>query len=273
VTIRQRTPFRRIDLQEFDHRRRDDALVLDVRNARAFHESHIDGALHVSHANVSALIDGTARNKPILIYCYHGNASQEFGQLFSDFGFCNVYSLEGGYEAWRSRQDAVEKPATAAALQHWLVEQGFPPEGIISVIANATTPLMKAAHSGDSVFACLLIEQGALFNARNADGNNALWLAWVGRYLDMIDLLVEAGIDINNRNDNGATALMYAASAGIATVVERLLARGADIAPETLHGFTALDMAATMECLALPRKAGHGKGVANARQLSSASGP
>ena len=90
-------------------------------------------------------------------------------------------------------------------------------------------------------------------NARNADGNNALWLACVGGHLEMLDTLVEAGVDIDNRNDNGATPLMYAASSGKATVVERLLAKGADVTPETLDGFSALDLAQTIECLTLLR--------------------
>ena len=112
---------------------------------------------------------------------------------------------------------------------------------------------MKASHVGDDRIARLLIAAGARVNARNDDGNNALWLACVGNHLDLIDTLVEAGIDIDNRNDNGATALMYAASSGKAGVVERLLAKGADVSPETLDGFTALDLAQTIECLQLLR--------------------
>jgi thiosulfate/3-mercaptopyruvate sulfurtransferase len=243
-------------VREFDHLR-DNALVLDVRNARAFHEGHIEGAVHVSHANVSALIDGTARNTPILIYCYHGNASREFGQIFSDFGFSNVCSVDGGYEAWRQQPHAgVGNVAVEPTLRLWLIEQGFSPDDVNAVIANATTPLMRAAHVGSTTVLRMLIAHGATLNARNADGNNALWLACVGRHHGAVDLLIECGIDIDNRNDNGATPLMYAASAGIADVVERLLARGADIAAETLDGFTALDLAGTIECLTLLRRAG-----------------
>jgi ankyrin repeat protein len=112
---------------------------------------------------------------------------------------------------------------------------------------------MKASHNGDRGIVRLLIAAGTEVNARNADGNNALWLACVGSHLDIIDMLVAAGIEIDNRNDNGATPLMYAASSGKAAIVERLLARGADVAAETLDGFSALDLAGTIECLALLR--------------------
>lgn len=252
--MRQRIPFRRIDVAEFETLRRNDALLLDVRNARSFHEGHIDGALHVSHANVSALIEGTSRDRPVLIYCYHGNASQEFGQLFSDFGFREVCSLDGGIEAWRHHHARAATPIDAP-LAHWLSAYGFPCDDINAVIANETTPLMKAAHIGNVEIVRLLVKHGAQLDARNADGNNALWLACVGRHLDVIDLLVDSGIDMDNRNDNGATPLMYAASSGIADVVAHLLAKGADTAPETLDGFTALDLAGTIECLTLLRRA------------------
>jgi thiosulfate/3-mercaptopyruvate sulfurtransferase len=256
--MRQRTPFQRIDVIRAEGLfERGDLLVLDARDPGSFEKSHVDGAQHISSANLSALVGGTARTRPILIYCYHGNASQEYAQTFSDFGFGEVYSLDGGYEAWRARLPASGTAMPGAALQEWLIAHGFPAAGIDAVIANATTPLMKASHGGNREIVRALLEAGADVNAENDDGNNALWLACVGSHLDIVDLLVAAGIYIDNRNDNGATPLMYAASSGKAAVVERLLARGADVTPETLDGFSALDLAGTIECLALLRPRRH----------------
>ena len=99
--MRPRTPFRRIGVSEFDALRRNDSLVLDVRDRASFDGAHIEAAQHVSHANLSDVLGVTARTRPVLIYCYHGNASREYAQIFSDFGFAEVYSLDGGYEAWR----------------------------------------------------------------------------------------------------------------------------------------------------------------------------
>jgi thiosulfate/3-mercaptopyruvate sulfurtransferase len=247
-----RTPFRRIDVDEGAAViRRGDALILDVRDAGSFQKAHVDGAQHASSANLSAIISGTRKDRPVLIYCYHGNASREFAKIFSDFGFTEVYSLDGGYEVWRTAPRAAAVTKLDAALQPWLAEHGFP--DIDAIIANATTPLMKASHRGEIAIVRVLIAAGSPLDARNADGNNALWLACVGGHLDVIDILVEAEIDLNNRNDNGATALMYGASSGKADVVARLLAKGADHSPETLDGFTALDLASTVECLALLR--------------------
>jgi len=270
--MRQRVPFQRIDVQRAEaillH---GDPLVLDARDASSFATSHIDGAEPVSSANLGSLIGATAKNRPVLIYCYHGNASQEYAQMFSDFGFAEVYSLDGGYETWRARSPASGSPPLDAGLQDWLAAQQFPAAGIDTVIANAMTPLMTAAHRGEREIVRLLIAAGAQPNARNAEGNNALWFACVGSHPDIIDLLAEAGIDIDNRNDSGATPLMYAASSGKAAIVERLLAKGADVALETPDGFSALDLASTIEVLALlrPRR----RAIAAAATLNSASTP
>jgi len=252
----QRAAYRRISVVEAQELiGAGNALLLDVREAAAFKRGHIDGARNVSMSTLEAIFQGTSKSRPILIYCYHGNASRHYAQIFSDFGYTKVYSVEGGYQAWHDWLRAPVARPLDEALQQWLVTQGFRPARLDSVIANGTTPLMKASHSGRSDIVSLLIAAGAQLDAGNADGNNALWLACVGGHLDIIDLLIEAGIDIDNQNDNGATPLMYAASSGKAAVVERLLAKGADIAPETLDGFTALDMAASIECLALLRAA------------------
>ncbi|MGJ5181960.1 ankyrin repeat domain-containing protein [Bradyrhizobium oligotrophicum] len=231
-------------------------LRFDVRDQASFNAAHIAGAQHLTQRNLPELIAGTTRRTAILIYCYHGHASQDYAQTLSDFGFTEVYSLDGGYEAWRQCLPARSGSADISpALAAWLAAQGFPADGVDATIANRTTPLMKAAHLGNVAVIRELLAAGAAIAARNADGNNALWLACVGHHLDAIDALVEAGVDIDNSNDNGATALMYASSSGKAEVVAHLLAKGADISTETLDGFSALDMAASLECLALLRHA------------------
>jgi thiosulfate/3-mercaptopyruvate sulfurtransferase len=79
---------------------RDGAVVLDVRALDAFNQGHIEGARHMTMDDVAGLLSETPKDAPILIYCYRGNASQEFARIFSDFRFHEVYSLDGGYEAW-----------------------------------------------------------------------------------------------------------------------------------------------------------------------------
>src|SRR6266702_6898356 len=120
--MKQRTPFQRINIHSAEallsHH---DPLVLDARDAGSFATSCIDGAHPISSANLGAVIGATAKTRPILIYCYHGNASREYAQTFSDFGFSEVYSLDGGYEAWRTRSAADDSVKLDAALRDLLV--------------------------------------------------------------------------------------------------------------------------------------------------------
>ena len=255
--MRERAQFKCIGIAEAETLiKREGTLIVDVRDPGSYSRARINGAKLVSMRNISDVIAETMKDTPILIYCYRGHASREYAQVFTDFGFSDVYSLDGGYEAWRARpKTTAAGPVPSARLQQWLRAQGYPPADVNAKTANDMTPLMKASQIGDIDAVRMLIAAGAALDSRNGDGNNAIWLACFGDHLDVIDLLVEAGMDINNRNDNGATALMYAASAGKAAVVGRLLEKGADVTPETQDGFSALDLASTVDCLQLLRRA------------------
>jgi thiosulfate/3-mercaptopyruvate sulfurtransferase len=83
---------------------RPDVVILDVRDAASFHHSHIPAAVNVHQDNVFPVLQATPKEQPVLIYCYHGHASQTYAQLFADFGFHEVYSLDGGYTQWDAEQ-------------------------------------------------------------------------------------------------------------------------------------------------------------------------
>jgi thiosulfate/3-mercaptopyruvate sulfurtransferase len=240
----------------------DNVCVLDSRDADAFAKEHLSGAIRLHTGNLDALILGTPKQRPILIYCYHGNASQQYANMFADFGFAKVHDLIGGFEAWRAylARTAAESAASPAVLPaptllRWMAAQGFTGNDINATIANRSTPLMQAARLGELAIAEELLNCGASLNATNLDGNNALWLACFGGNVALVARLVAKGIAINHQNDNGASCLMYAASAGKTDVVACLLKGGADTSLKSLDDFTALDMAANIECLNLLRKA------------------
>jgi rhodanese-related sulfurtransferase len=246
--------FRRIDAATASQLlSRDDVRVFDSRDAASFERVHIAGARRLSGANLDATLLGTPKTVPVLLVCYHGNASQTYGQMFADFGFAEVYSLDGGFAAWQRLQRKTAPPTLGPQLAQWLQQHGYPDGDPDAVGEHGMTPLMRASKLGDAETVFELLQAGAALDATNADGNNALWLACVGESLDAMDVLIRAGIDLDNQNDNGATCLMYAASTGKHAVVEMLLASGADSRLTTLDDFSALDMAATIECLRLLR--------------------
>ncbi|MBI2731848.1 MAG: hypothetical protein HYX44_00585 [Aquabacterium sp.] len=77
-----------------------DALVLDARQERHHAQGHLAGSLRLDGRNHERLLMHEARSRPVLIYCYHGHASQTYAEMFVDFGFEQVADLIGGWDAW-----------------------------------------------------------------------------------------------------------------------------------------------------------------------------
>lgn len=237
------------------------ALILDARDERAHTQSHLDGSVRLDGRNHERLLMREAKERPIFIYCYHGNASQTYADMFVDFGFAQVADLIGGWEAWQQQDQgwaprsalATPWPGLPPALQQWLQSHGF--EGVDAVGPHGNTPLMAAAWRGELGVVEALLAAGAQRDAVNHDGNNALWLGCVSNRAEVVIRLAQAGVPIDHANATGATALMYAASSSKPDIVRVLLALGADPLIQTQDDFTALDMAASVPCLQLLRAA------------------
>lgn len=78
-----------------------EVLLVDMRDPGSYESGHIEGAEHITEANIFNFLSTTPKNTPVIVYCYHGNASQVYAKTFADFHFKEVYSLDGGYEGWR----------------------------------------------------------------------------------------------------------------------------------------------------------------------------
>jgi rhodanese-related sulfurtransferase len=246
------------------HRRRvlPELALYDVRDRQSFERGHIEGAEHLHEKKLTSVLQNIPKRTPVVVYCYHGNASQTYAAIFSDFRFAEVYSVDGGFEsltaavADHERQDA-DGPANlrlSDALTSFLLEHRFDASRLNAHVEHGLTPLMRAALAGRAVLVDELLALGADIRARNTDGNNALWLACVSNDERVVRRLIEAGIDVDNRNDAGATALMYAASSGKGPLVEILLHSGADPELRNQDDFQAIDLATTWACLCLLRE-------------------
>ena len=242
------------------------ALLLDVRDAAHHAQDALAGALRMSSQNQDTLLLRTDRHRPVLIYCYHGRASQTWAQMFADFGFTEVVDLIGGHAAWQAHEAATERLAAAPgvapppaphpvppALAAWIAARRL--DGPESRDTHGNTPLMLAAWHAQVPAVEALLAYGVALDATNGDGNTALWLACVSGNTQLIARLVQAGVPLDHANRIGATCLMYASSTGKAAVLRTLLGLGADIHLRTQDGFSALDMAASIECLRLLREA------------------
>ncbi|CAN5207413.1 hypothetical protein BH10PSE16_BH10PSE16_22170 [soil metagenome] len=248
--------FRRLTLAELGawQGQRPNALLLDARDADSHAKNGWPDSVFLGRHNQDQLLLRTDRRRPVLIYCYHGNASQTWAQMFADFGFTDVCDLVGGHAAWvtgTATANPSGKPPTPE-LAAWLAREGFVgPDGRG---AHGNTPLMVAAWRGASDIVEALLAHGVVLDADNNDGNNALWLACVNGNLQGIERLAKAGVPINHANTTGATSLMYAASSGKTDVLRTLLLLNADQSLRTQDDFSALDMAANLDCLQLLRQ-------------------
>ena len=77
-----------------------DTTLIDIRDFNSFSSGHIQKAIHIEDLNIENFIQEKDKNKPILIYCYHGNSSQTAANFFYQNGFQQVYSMDEGYEGW-----------------------------------------------------------------------------------------------------------------------------------------------------------------------------
>ncbi len=96
-------PFKRISVTEAKTMiDQGDVNVADIRDEVAFQQGHIAGAVHLTNHSVQEFIDTADPDKPLIVYCYHGHSSMSAAQFLIDKGFDDVYSMDGGYEIWRS---------------------------------------------------------------------------------------------------------------------------------------------------------------------------
>lgn len=96
-------PYKRISIDEAKGMMAaGEVTVIDVRDPGSFEAGAIEGAIHVSDNNIQDFVADTDKSRPLLVCCYHGNMSQGAADYFSEQGFADTYSIDGGYEAWRT---------------------------------------------------------------------------------------------------------------------------------------------------------------------------
>lgn len=79
-----------------------EVVLVDIRDMDSYRAGHIEGAHWLDHTNVDLFLENTARDLPVVVYCYHGISSQSAAQYLVEQGFAAVYSLSGGFEAWKA---------------------------------------------------------------------------------------------------------------------------------------------------------------------------
>jgi thiosulfate sulfurtransferase len=94
--------FKRISIQQAEELQQNaSAIVVDIRDPQSYANGHIPGAIHLTNDNVAEFIEQTDKTRPVVVVCYHGNSSQPAAQFLAEQGFEQVFSMDGGFEAWK----------------------------------------------------------------------------------------------------------------------------------------------------------------------------
>ena len=97
--------FAHISVQETHQKLSESAVrIVDIRDEAAFAAGHIKDSTHLTNGSLNSFMSGVEFNTPVIVCCYHGISSQQAAQFLIHQGFEEVYSLDGGFEAWRKDQ-------------------------------------------------------------------------------------------------------------------------------------------------------------------------
>lgn len=90
---------------------REDALVIDVREAGEYAGGHLLNARHIPLGELpNRLADlEKFKDKPVILNCQSGGRSSSACDILRKAGFTNVHNLEGGIAAWTEAGMPVSK--------------------------------------------------------------------------------------------------------------------------------------------------------------------
>ena len=78
-----------------------EARLVDIRDPQSFETAHAVGAFHLTNGTLVRFMNEVDFDTPVIEMCYHGNSSQGAAQYLLQQGYDEVYSMDGGFEAWR----------------------------------------------------------------------------------------------------------------------------------------------------------------------------
>ncbi|CCN33183.1 Thiosulfate sulfurtransferase glpE [Vibrio nigripulchritudo SO65] len=101
--------FKHIDvLQAQQKLEKGEAVMVDIRDPQSFALAHAPSAFHLTNDTIVSFMNEHEFEQPILVMCYHGVSSQGAAQYMVNQGFEEVYSVDGGFEAWQRSGFSVE---------------------------------------------------------------------------------------------------------------------------------------------------------------------
>jgi len=87
-----------------------DAKLLDVREDKEWDEAHAAGAEHLGKGIIERDVEHLFPDKEteLILYCGGGYRSALAADVLQNMGYTNVYSMAGGWKAWKESGLPVE---------------------------------------------------------------------------------------------------------------------------------------------------------------------
>ncbi|MBL0310034.1 MAG: rhodanese-like domain-containing protein [Bacteroidetes bacterium] len=83
-----------------------DFQLIDVREPHEFENGNINGEL-IPVGDILDNLDKISKDKPVVIHCRSGSRSGNVIQyLENNYGYTNLYNLQGGIMAWANKIDS-----------------------------------------------------------------------------------------------------------------------------------------------------------------------
>jgi len=91
-------------------RENNEAKLIDVREDKEWDAAHAAGAIHLGKGIIERDIETTVpdKNTELILYCGGGYRSALAGDALQRMGYTNVFSMAGGWKAWKEEGGEVE---------------------------------------------------------------------------------------------------------------------------------------------------------------------
>lgn len=86
------------------------AVLIDVREDNEFNAAHAKDAVHMGRGIIERDIVQTYpdKNTELILYCGGGFRSALAGDMLQKMGYTNVWSMAGGWSAWKNANAPIE---------------------------------------------------------------------------------------------------------------------------------------------------------------------
>ena len=89
--------------------KRDNALLIDVRQPSEYTSGHIPNAINISLQTLTANLDKIPKDRPVVLYCTTGYRTAMGVMTLQMLGYANVQAFPPSIQGWKAAGEPLEK--------------------------------------------------------------------------------------------------------------------------------------------------------------------